>query len=224
MFGHRFFGARFFGPRYWGDGASVVSHATSGVLAGAGAVIVGVAAHVAIHGTSGVLTGAGASVVGTAAHVAVHGTSGVLTGAGSVIAGAAARSGGATTHDTSGALAGPGASLAGYAQRGLVRAISNRGRAILATKQLAETRRITFDFISQLAAGETLVSATNTISVYSGADPLNLLALVGSPALSSSRVTQTITSGVRGCTYQIICRGLTNTGKQTFLNAFFLVL
>ena len=224
MFGHRFFGARFFGPRYWGDGASIVAHLTSGVLTGAGALIVGSAAHIAVHGTSGILAGAGALIVGSAAHIAVHPTSGVLTGAGSSIVGAASRSGSATTHDTTGVLVGAGGRIVGYVSNGLVTAISNRGRMVLDVKALADTKRITFDFISQMVAGESLVSAANTISIYSGSDPGGTLVFLSSPVVAGSRAIQYITGGAAGCMYQIISRGITTMNRNTYLNSFLLVL
>jgi len=200
-------------------------HVTTGVLTGPGSSVVGTAAHIAVHGTTGVLTGAGSAIVGTAAHIATHPTSGVLTGAGAAIVGAAARSGsGGTTHITTGVLTGPGGQIVGYVSNGLIVAISSRGRMVLDVKVLADTKRITFDFISQMVGGEFLVSAVNTISVYSGSDPGGLLTLVGSAAVTGTRTTQFITGGAAGCMYQIICRGLTNLNRKTYLNSFLLVL
>jgi len=204
--------------------AGAVTHATSGVLTGAGAAVVGSAARLRSFDTSGALIGAGAIVVGSAAHIAIHGTSGVLIGPGSVIVGAASRSGSATTHDTTGVLVGAGGRIVGYVSNGLVTAISNRGRMVLDVKALADTKRITFDFISQMVAGESLVSAANTISIYSGSDPGGTLVFLSSPVVAGSRAIQYITGGAAGCMYQIISRGITTMNRNTYLNSFLLVL
>lgn len=121
-------------------GGAATTHDTSGALTGAGAQVVGAAAHVAVHSTTGVLTGqdsalagsaartrvhatdgalAGpdAAVAGDAARTRVHASDGTLSGAGAVVSGDAARIGAPTVHDSSGELSGPGASLSGEASR-----------------------------------------------------------------------------------------------------------
>jgi hypothetical protein len=203
MFGHRFFGKRFFGARYFGDGGgTTVAHTTSGVLTAAGALLVGVATHTAIHDTSGVLTGSGASIVSSASRVS----------AGSVL------------HNTTGALVGAGSYISGAAARGIIYAIGQQARVSLETKWAVDTRQITFDFISQMVAGEALLSATSAVSVYSGVDLVNSLAFSGAVALTRTQAIQLIAGGVVGCTYKLTCRGLTTLGRQTFLNAFLVVL
>jgi hypothetical protein len=226
MFGRRFFGGRFFGARYWGDGGSGATvHATSGVLTGVGAAIVGSAAHIAKHATTGVLAGAGALLIGSAHHLAIHLSSGVLTGAGSVVTGSASRIGaGGTLHETSGVLSGAGAYLQGSAGRGTLYAIGQQARVVLEAKWAVDTRQITFDFISQMVTGEVLLSATNSLAVYSGVDLVNSLSFSGPVSITRTQVVQLITGGVVGCTYKLNCRGLTTLGRQTFLNAFLVVL
>jgi hypothetical protein len=103
-------------------------------------------------------------------------------------------------------------------------AVSTRRRGILAAKRQADTKRVTFDFISQLSSTEALVSATTALSIYSGDDPLALLAWIGSPAVSQTRVTQFIEGGVVGCTYQLTCHGVVDSGKRAFTNSFLSVL
>ena len=178
MFGRRYFGGRHFGPRYWGDGSSIIAHPTSGVLAGAGALIVGVATLTPLS----------------------------------------------VPHTTSGVLTGPGASLVGYAQRGIITTIGTRGRVQFSPKVSTATQRLTFDFTSQLVSGEFLLSATLALSVYRGADPLGLLAFTGATVVEDTRVSRFIQSGVVGCTYHLICRGVTNYNKKTFLSAFLTVV
>lgn len=204
---------------------AIIDHATAGVLTGAGAAIVGAAAHIAKHATTGVLAGAGALIVGSAAHIATHPTSGVLTGPGASLVGAAARSGlGGITHDTSGALTGHGAYITGYVSVGLVYVITQPARQVISTKRAVDTQQLVFDFISQMGVTETLVSAVNTISIYSGDDPGGSLAFIGSASTSGTRATQIISGGVSGCIYQITCRGLTQANRRTFLRSFLVVL
>ena len=200
------------------------AHATSGVLTGAGAALVGSAARIGLYPTSGVLTGAGGLIVGTAALYKAHATSGVLAGTGAIIVGVAARSGGVTSHDTTGVLTGAGSLVVGYAANGLVYVTQTRSRQVLGVKLRALVKQVTFDFTSQLVPGEYIVTATNTITVYSGADPLSSLALSGPVTLKGARASQFLVGGVAGCSYLLTCRGLTNYNKKTFLNAFLLVL
>jgi hypothetical protein len=103
-------------------------------------------------------------------------------------------------------------------------ATRSHAATIQETKMVAETKRIRFDFTSQLSSGETITTATTDLSVYSGADPLALLAWVGSPAAVGVAATQLITSGVAGCTYKLACYGVTTTGRQTFTHSFLTVL
>lgn len=98
------------------NGSAVLhkKHATTGSIIGPGALINGSAAHVAKHATSGALVGPGALISGSAVHNAKHATTGALTGQGSAISGAAART---RNHPTTGALAGQGALITGVAAR-----------------------------------------------------------------------------------------------------------
>ena len=204
---------------------AIIDHATAGVLTGAGAAIVGAAAHIAKHATTGVLAGAGAVIIGSAAHIATHPTSGVLTGPGASLVGAAARSGlGGITHDTTGILIGPGAHLVGYVSVGLVYAIAQQARVSFEIKRLADTKQLVFDFISQMRTGEVLVSAVNTITVYSGNDPYGGLNFLSTATVAGSQATQLITGGVAGCIYRVDSRGLTSYNRQTFLTSFLVVL
>ena len=182
MFGHRFFGARFFGVRYWGPRLAVAgTHVTTGVLLGAGALLVGSAVHIfsaTPHTSIGVLRGTNSQIVGAANHSSLHG--------------------------------GP--------------SITQRSRFVLSTKQVANPMRIVFDFAAQLPWPEDLVSATNTVSVYSGDDPGPSLAFVGSPTFLGTQAIQMISGGVSGCIYRLVSRGLSDAGRQTFLNTFLVVL
>lgn len=95
---------------------SATTHGCTGVLAGAGATIAGVAEHKVKHSSSGALAGAGATIAGVAVRKAKHICTAVIAGIGAEVAGVANRVGGATTHSSSGALGGTGATVAGVAQ------------------------------------------------------------------------------------------------------------
>lgn len=95
---------------------SATTHGCTGVLAGAGATIAGVAAHKVKHSSSGALAGAGATIAGVAVRKAKHICTAVIVGIGAEVAGVANRVGGAATHSSSGALGGDGATVAGVAQ------------------------------------------------------------------------------------------------------------
>jgi hypothetical protein len=94
--------------------STVVEHATSGALTGAGSVVAGTAAHVAVHTSTGVLSGPGSTVAGSASSATARPSSGALTGPGSAVAGTAART---RAHATTGALAGQSSTVAGTAAR-----------------------------------------------------------------------------------------------------------
>ena len=98
-------------------GSGPVTHATSGVLAGPGSVVVGSAARFRAHPTSGVLAGPGSVIVGSATRFRAHPSSGVLAGQGALVAGTAARVGASVTHSTTGDITGPGSTVAGSAAR-----------------------------------------------------------------------------------------------------------
>ena len=201
---------------------SAGAHGTSGVLAGAGGQVAGTALRFTAHGASGVLAGAGGQTVGTAQRSRLHGSSGLMAGDGGLLSGVAAKK---VTHAALGALVGVGGQVLGVANRGLLApAISQRSRWVVEIKQAAIPKRLVFDFISQLAGADTMTTAANTISVYSGSDPGGSLAFVGSPTFSGTQVIQFITGGVVGCIYQIISNGISQAGKQTFLNSFLVVL
>lgn len=86
-------------------------------------------------------------------------------------------------------------------------------RIELPSKLLGETKTYYFDFASQLAAGETISSATVVATVYSGTDatPSNIIS--GSDSASGSIVSQLITAGTLGVIYELLCSATTSTGQ-----------
>lgn len=86
-------------------------------------------------------------------------------------------------------------------------------RVELAPKLLGETADYQFDFSSRLAVGETISSATVTATVYSGTDASPSSIINGADSTSGAIVTQSITGGVLGVLYELICAATTSTGQ-----------
>ena len=80
------------------------------------------------------------------------------------------------------------------------------------------------DFISKLPLGVTISAAVVTASVFSGND-LNPSAIVsGAASINGTQVTQKITAGVAGATYQLIYQATGSDGNTYQLWGFFTVL
>lgn len=90
-------------------------------------------------------------------------------------------------------------------------------------KAAGATKNFEFDFISDLAAGETLSGATVTATVWSGNDgnPSGLIS--GAASISGTVVTQKLTGGVAGNIYAVTCTATTSAG-QTLVRSAYLVV
>lgn len=88
---------------------------------------------------------------------------------------------------------------------------------ILPVKLASATTPVQFDFISLLAAGETITGQTMTVSVVSGTDANPSALLSGAPSPSGTSVWQNITAGVVGVTYLVSCLVSTSAGQQKIL-------
>ena len=97
-------------------------------------------------------------------------------------------------------------------------------RVSIKGKLLGETRFETFDFISQLAAAETISSASVTATVYSGVDASPSGIISGSAAISGTQVKQLLTGGVLGVTYNILCAAVTNTGETLDIGGYLTIV
>lgn len=87
-------------------------------------------------------------------------------------------------------------------------------RAYLPSKLAGETIKAEFDFAGQLAAGETISTQVCTAAVYSGTDASPASVISGTASASGTVVTQTLTGGVSGVIYSIMC-SITTSGGQT---------
>lgn len=97
-------------------------------------------------------------------------------------------------------------------------------RIVLEGKLLGETVTETFDFTSRLAAGETISSASVSATTYSGTDASPSLIVNGSASISGQTVTQSITGGVLGVTYDLVCTIATSLGQTLQLSAYLAVV
>ncbi len=97
-------------------------------------------------------------------------------------------------------------------------------RIILQGKLLAERKTYTFDFTSQLAAGETISTAVTTAATYSGTDASPSSIINGSATISGQKVTQSVQDGTLGVTYLLTCTITTSAGQTLLLEAFLTIV
>ena len=92
-------------------------------------------------------------------------------------------------------------------------------RIIIRAKSAGVTRREAFDFLGDLAAGETILTASTVGTLYSGTDPAPAV-VSGSAAISGSIVTQLLTGGVLGCVYSLAITITTSLGQTLTKSAY----
>ena len=97
-------------------------------------------------------------------------------------------------------------------------------RVVFEGKLLGETVTETFDFTSRLGATETLSTAVVTASVYSGTDASPSAIISGSPTISGKKVTQKVTTGTLGVTYELLCTVSTSLGQTLQLSGFLVII
>lgn len=90
-------------------------------------------------------------------------------------------------------------------------------------KLTSSTFTVQFDFISQLAVGETISTQVVTCTVYSGTDASPSFMISGSATASGTIVSQNITAGTEGVVYYLKCTITTSAG-QTLVQTGFLVV
>lgn len=97
-------------------------------------------------------------------------------------------------------------------------------RVILPAKRLGETESFAFDFTSNLAVGETILTAVVTSVVYSGVDPSPSSMISGVASISGAIATQKITGGVLGVMYTVMCTITTSLGQTLQLPGFLAIV
>jgi len=102
--------------------------------------------------------------------------------------------------------------------------LSGMPRVILNTKAVNVTRFDEFNFLSYLASGETILTATVAVSTYSGTDTSPNSLISGSTTISGAVVKQKFTGGVVGVIYAAMCTITTSLGQTLQLGAYLAVL
>jgi len=91
--------------------------------------------------------------------------------------------------------------------------IITREPELLLPLELGETDVLSFDYTDSLAVGETISSATVTISVVEGVDPAPSALKIGAAQPSTPYVLQKVSGGVRNTTYLCYSAAVTSAGR-----------
>jgi hypothetical protein len=89
---------------------------------------------------------------------------------------------------------------------------------VFPSKNQLATVLCSFDFLSMLAASETLVSALVTVTIRTGSDPNPSAVLSGAASFAGKTVNQLVTGGVVGVIYVLTCSVVTSTGQDLVMN------
>lgn len=87
-------------------------------------------------------------------------------------------------------------------------------RVDFAPKLQGATQKYTFDFSSLLGVGVTISTQVVTAATYAGTDASPSSIISGSATASGAIVTQVLTAGTTGVTYQLTCQ-ITTSDSQT---------
>lgn len=85
---------------------------------------------------------------------------------------------------------------------------------LLQPKTPGTTQKVVFDFISNLAVGETISTQSVVATVWSGVDANPSAIVSGAATASGTKVTQAITGGAAGTIYKLVCT-ITTSASQT---------
>lgn len=91
-------------------------------------------------------------------------------------------------------------------------------RITFRSAHVGETRKLAFDFISDLAIGETISSAVASYAVYSGDADAEVT--LGSPSTSGTIVTVAAAGDTEGVTYLVTVTATTSAGQVLELSGF----
>ncbi len=98
------------------------------------------------------------------------------------------------------------------------------GRLIFDPRPSTEKRREVFDFLSDLAVGETISSASVAVTVFSGSDNNPNNTKSGSVSIDGSKVYQFFDNGTNGVLYLPTCTANTSLGQELQLSAYMAVI
>lgn len=97
-------------------------------------------------------------------------------------------------------------------------------RITLPPKLAGETAKVAFDFASLLASAETISTQVVTSTVYSGTDASPSALISGAASATGSIVTQSVTGGVVGVLYELLCTITTSATQTRQISAFLAVV
>lgn len=92
------------------------------------------------------------------------------------------------------------------------------------SKPLSETVNLSVDFISRLASGELISSASVAATLYSGTDTVPGALVNGAASISGSQVIQSITGGVLGNIYELAYTAVTTLAQRLVITGYFAVV
>lgn len=92
-------------------------------------------------------------------------------------------------------------------------------RVTFRSAHVAEIKKLVFDFISDLAIGETISTAVASFSVYSGDSDAEVT--LGTPTISGTQVTVSAEGDTEGVTYLVTITIATSAGQTLQLSGFF---
>lgn len=91
-------------------------------------------------------------------------------------------------------------------------------------KRAGETAPVTFDFTSAMGAAETISTQSVVATVYSGVDATPSAIINGAATASGKVVSQSITAGVSGVVYQLVCTITTSLSKTLQQSSYLAVV
>ena len=97
-------------------------------------------------------------------------------------------------------------------------------RQIIEGKSVSETVTLAFSFLSHLATGETISSASTTATVYSGTDASPSSLISGAASISGSTVSQKVIGGTLGVTYILVCSAVTSLGQTLQISGYLVIV
>lgn len=98
------------------------------------------------------------------------------------------------------------------------------GRQDFAPKLVGTTGQVTFEFLGELAVGETISTEAVTAAVHSGTDAAPSALIDGAAASSGTQVTQALTGGEEGVIYKLTCTITTSAGNTLVKTGFLAVI
>ena len=81
-------------------------------------------------------------------------------------------------------------------------------------KRIDEDRKLSFDFVNELASGETISTADFTVTTFQGTDASPSSLKSGVASISGSVCTQLIVDGVEGVIYLLECEAGTDGSQK----------